>query len=744
MPQSPDKTKSFSSPLPSLLPNTPMGWAMLVGIIVWFVNWTFTDDNGAIAGSETLKTFVDFLSLLALIPLTYFTVRGAQWIVRNLLWRLRRRLIVTYLLIGAVPLSLVIVLVALIGWALVVQFNSNLVARQLDGYLEQSRDVSIAIARDLSGPESYELQESARLEKYLQERADALAAIFPKVSLAVSANTKTPISVQVQSNDAPGNDNAKTIKAAPQLPQWLNQRNEFHGLIVEETKNTERQVYARHIVKVERPSGLVLQLSYPIGRELSEHLSHTTSLVVTPGQVLVSLSRNASGEPDIRLPQQTTNSENIAGQTAAISSQGIGYPIFAPVTDWSTGEQAERDTLSLDASFLWPRQILSRLQEIRSEGGIGQILVIAIASLASIFLLITLVAIMSAAVLTRSITGAVHNLYQGTKRVEAGDLEHEIPTVGRDQLAELTISFNQMMRAVRELLRVSAEKRQLDQEMRIAAEVQARLFPRETPQSNKLEIAPGVCIPARAVSGDYYDFFEVGPGVIGVVVADVCGKGMSAALLMSNLQANLRGQVQAYRDFYQRVPTVMAIAAEQRAESIDATRTKSENVEESVETQHLVQQIVARVNRQIEAFITDSRYVTLFYAEFNERTSILRYTNAGHNPPFFLRYLEAGKYQAEKLDRGGPVLGIFREAEYEEGEVEFRTGDLFVAFTDGLIEAHSPSGEEFGEDRLCNVLKSCAHLTPTEIETEVLQTVKNWIGGAEQEDDLTLVILKGK
>jgi sigma-B regulation protein RsbU (phosphoserine phosphatase) len=368
-----------------------------------------------------------------------------------------------------------------------------------------------------------------------------------------------------------------------------------------------------------------------------------------------------------------------------------------------------------------------------------------ISGLAIIFLVIALVAIVSALFLTRSITGAVHNLYRGTQRIESGDFEHEIPIRGNDQLSTLAVSFNQMTSSVRELLRVSAEKQRLDQEMRIATEVQARLFPRSVPKSEMLDLAPGACLPARSVSGDYYDFLEAGPGLLGIVIADVCGKGVSAALMMANLQANLRGQVVAYVDAYRdrvRFATPVDVAPGEARGARD----------EAGEGSTRVRRIIDRVNRQIVGSMLDANYVTLFYAEFDERTSILQYTNAGHNPPLLLRRAQVGRTEAantgrldvERLERGGTVLGLFREVEYEDVEVKLESGDLLAAFTDGLIEARNPQGQEFSEERLILLLENCAHLPAAEIERLVLQTVREWIAGAEQEDDLTLVVLKRK
>ena len=730
MPDRNDHNSPFASFLKNLMPATRMGQAMLAGMIIWFLDWTFGDsETNTLLGSRLLKVLFDVGAVLAFIPLVYFFAKGVRWTVRRLLWRLRRRLVVTYFLIGVLPLVLLVGLVIALGYGVIGQSSSNLAARQLEGYLEQSRAAAQAISDDLARVD-LSRADSQQLLRKLQERANGLAPVFPKLSLSVQQSGQRPLRVSAASASsevqvrakpavAPTSPaNAKSAQGgneASQLPEWMNGRSEFHGLVVEEGGSGIRQVDARHVVRIASSPPAVFQLSYPIGAELSAHLSHTTGLTVYPSQALL---RSEAG--------------GLEGEKAKIK----GYPIFLPVTDWRTGETEERDAIFVDPSFFLPDQIFKRLEQFKS--GVGQVLVFLIGGLAVFFLAITLIAITSAAFLTRSITGAVHNLYQGTKRIEAGDLEHEIPTTGRDQLGALAVSFNQMTRSVRELLRVSAEKQRLDQEMRIAAEVQARLFPRAIPKTAALDMAPGICIPARAVSGDYYDFLEVAPGVTGLVVADVCGKGMSAALLMANLQANLRGQVQAYYDAYH---YKVGLAAKAEAAEGGGSNAPA-GYNEALLLQHPVQRIIQRVNRQIQASIVDSRYVTLFYAEFNEQTSTLRYTNAGHNPPVRLRPDGDGAPSIERLDRGGPVLGLFTDAQYEEAELHLAGGDLLAIFTDGLIEAHSPQGEEFSDERLISLLTDYVHLPAVEIEHLILQAVKHWTGGAEQEDDLTLVILK--
>jgi len=729
MQQSPNRQSIFLELAKSLLPITPMGKTMLAGVGVWFVNWVFADTE-TLFGSRALKTFFDVLSALALIPLAYFLFLAARSVTAGLLWRLRRRLIVTYLLIGALPLLLVALLVVLVGWVVVMQSSASLVERQLESYLEQSRAAARSLSRDLSDVNAERWQPEL-MSRRLQERADVLAPMFPDITLKLRQEGGLNLTVRGVSPEAVQTRTEFVGVDTAIIPEWMNEQ-EFHGFVVEENQDGERRVFARHILRLAAPAQTVFQLSYPIGDGLCERLFRTTDLKISPSQARVSLMMTSAGG-------QVDNAEQSVFQQNGQQPQEqiaipTGIPIFEPVIEWRSGTRRERDVLIIDSAFLSPGSIWRRVQQFKSGSALGSVIYVVIASLAFVFFLIALAAIVSAIVLTRSITGAVHYLYQGTQKVEAGDFDHEIRIAGKDQLASLSGAFNQMTRSIRDLLRVSAEKQRLDQEMKIAAQVQSLLFPRSTPQTTALDFANGVCIPARSVSGDYYDFLEVAPGVTGVVVADVCGKGVSAALMMANLQANLRGQVQVYHDAYN-----LGLTAQAQSESSAGSQTAMARVAES--QTHPVRRIVKRVNQQVTESVMDSSFITFFYAEVDERKHALRYVNAGHNPPLLLR-AKSGYAEIARLDQGGTVLGLFCDAEYEDAELKLEPGDVLVAFTDGLIEARNPDGEEFGEERLIQCLTKVAFHNAATIESEILLAIKEWTHGAEQEDDLTLVIFK--
>lgn len=246
----------------------------------------------------------------------------------------------------------------------------------------------------------------------------------------------------------------------------------------------------------------------------------------------------------------------------------------------------------------------------------------------------------------------------------------------------------------------AVEQDRLRRDLALAAEVQKRLLPTHPPTHSVATLA-AFTLPARTVGGDYYDFVDLGGDRLGIVVADVSGKGIAAALLMSVLQTALRVF--------------------------------------SVEPHLSIAQLTARMNRVLHQATTEERYATFFYAQLDHRNRRLRDVNAGHNPPYLMR-CDNGHSDVVELQTGGTVVGLFPESEYQEGEVELRPGDLFVAYTDGVPEARNLAGEEFGEERLKTLLQSAVGSPASAVSSRLAQTIHDWIGAAEQHDDLTFVI----
>jgi sigma-B regulation protein RsbU (phosphoserine phosphatase) len=256
--------------------------------------------------------------------------------------------------------------------------------------------------------------------------------------------------------------------------------------------------------------------------------------------------------------------------------------------------------------------------------------------------------------------------------------------------------------------RLVAEERLL-RELALAAEVQRRLLPEHPPESVAVELA-GFCQPARGVGGDYYDFIAFDNRQLGIAIADVAGKGMAAALLMSTVQATLR-----------------SLSAGSNA---------------APQTNHSLADMVVTLNRLLWNSTGGLNYVTFFYAQYDQATQRLAYVNAGHNPPLFLR---AGKTDVfRQLSSGGTVVGIFENCVYEQETVQMQTGDVLLAYTDGLSEALNVRGEEFGEARIREALTETALSSVDEMRDEIVRRVMEWCADAPQHDDLTFVVMKVK
>jgi len=208
------------------------------------------------------------------------------------------------------------------------------------------------------------------------------------------------------------------------------------------------------------------------------------------------------------------------------------------------------------------------------------------------------------------------------------------------------------------------------------------------------------CRQAHAVGGDFYDFLNMPKGGLGFAIGDVAGKGIGAALLAANLEATLRAE---------------------------ARRAPSE-----------VAEVIANVNHQFHEACFEEGYATLFYAAFDPAARILKYVNAGHNPPLLRR----GDGSVEWLDTGGAPVGMFSAWWYQEGSVQLNPGDVLVAYTDGIVEAQNMFGEDWGMGRLPQIVAECSHEPAAEINKSIWKAVDQFVGGAAQRDDMTVLVLR--
>ena len=266
------------------------------------------------------------------------------------------------------------------------------------------------------------------------------------------------------------------------------------------------------------------------------------------------------------------------------------------------------------------------------------------------------------------------------------------------------VSYDEVTHAVEAQRCAIAEKLESEhravQELEIAKQVQARLFPQSQPPLKTLEYA-GLCIQARKVGGDYYDFLDLGHQRVGFVIGDISGKGIAAALLMANLQANLRSQC--------------AIALDQP------------------------QRLLCSVNQLFCENTPDGAFATLFFAEYDDQLGRLRYANCGHLPALLLR----GDNTLEHLDSTATVLGVFKLWDCEIAERQLRPGDTLALYTDGITESRNSAEEEFGEHRLVEALRRNRDLSSQALLASIVEEVRRFSPN-EQHDDITLIIAKHK
>jgi serine phosphatase RsbU (regulator of sigma subunit) len=338
----------------------------------------------------------------------------------------------------------------------------------------------------------------------------------------------------------------------------------------------------------------------------------------------------------------------------------------------------------------------------------GQVLLVLLAVVGGLFLVIQGVAFLMGLTLARSITGAVHELFVGTERVRQGDFSHKIAVSSRDQLGELASSFNSMTSSIEDLLHAKAEKERLEQELRVARSIQMSLLPQGPLQMPGL-LLTGHCEPAREVGGDYYDFLPLEDGRVGILIADVAGKGTSAALYM----AELKGLVLS----------LSLLHVSPRQLLIDA-------------------------NRIISKHLDARSFITMTYAVVDPPAGTLTFARAGHCPLVHVPGPGSVSRAARALVPDGMVLGLQLDTGgsfdrlLEEVTVPLGRGDVVLLYTDGISEAMNASGDCFGDARLLALAEQHADLPSDQLRERILRDVQAFTDGEAQHDDMTMVLLK--
>jgi len=668
-------------------------WVLAYGTALWSVNRL---SSGAPAALWVL------FWVAAVTCGVYYLGRLGGLIRRRLLWRLRWRLIVTYVFIAFVPFVLIVFLVWLGIFIVGGQLAAFLVASNLRGRFDALQQVNRAVVHETRlNPSSRAEEALDRLQNFYVKELEQHAADYPGLEVTLR------IGQQVRAFRLDGTKTQSVLT----IPAWFKQE-EFAGIAMDGS-----QLALRSIKRAPTAAGnLVAVLSQPITPELLDVAGEGI------GPVSVVTTRVTQSEAKPQTPSWNAHFDTSGGaydRSGSINSKRIKLPEPANRFDFTVLGASSLDPVSWQAetpqklaapAFVGVSSRVMALDRrlLETQGEYSRVYVVVFKVVAVIFLLIEVVALLIGIRLTRSITSTVHRLYGATERVKKGDFSYRIHIPSNDQLSALGEAFDSMTASVERLLRESEEKLRLESELEIAHEVQQQLFPHSAPEVPGLALY-GVCKAARSVSGDYYDFLHLGENRVCLVLGDVSGKGISAALLMAAIQSALRAQ------FY----NGLAPAGGSQPWRLSTA------------------EVVSKLNVQLYESTPREKYVTFFFAVYDAATRALTYTNAGHLPPVLLR-----RGKVERLREGGTVVGLFSPLEYEQAEVRIQPGDLLVAFTDGITEPENIYGEEFGEERLLEVVRRASNASPQVLVEEIYRSVSDWTGSPELQDDMTLVVAK--
>jgi len=671
---------------------------------------------------ESLGGWVSFLSFVVTL---LFLVLAFRFLKAKVLWRLRNRLIVTYIFIGVIPVVMLAVLALGSFYLFAGQFATFIVTTDLESELKSVEASNSAITHHLA----------TQLRRGTGNSAEALESLRQADKSWADRQLCAWLDEKIVLNSSPPGASA----ASSALPSYL--KDSFRGVVRDHDK-----LYLRAVERIPvNGASLTVLSSEPFDEHLLRHLAtnlgevtlYATGLTLRKvdesQQKAVRAGDESSPAVTVRKPEgeyvldtgksrpPTYSVGSVPPPTGSVDRQ-VTFPTTVLVMDWDTGDTSSPALINVQTRF---SKLYERL--FAALGDLAPLAEVILLVIAIVFGIIEIVALIIGIRLTRTVTGAVAQLYDATKHINQGDFSHRIPVKSDDQLASLANSFNSMTASLEQLIEEQKEKQRLENELVIAQEVQAQLFPREISQLASLEVH-GFCRPARTVSGDYYDFLTLDSKRLVLAVGDISGKGISAALLMATIHSAVRAyslqDIRALRE-------PVAVGTATGTGVVLASSVAEYGVSPAA--------LLALLNHQLFESTPPEKYATLFVGTYDAAGRKLTYSNGGHLPPIIIA--EDGGIR--RLDRGGTVVGLFDQVTYEEGTVQLRRGEIFVAYSDGVTEPENDFGE-FGERRLIELVQENRDLPLVRITEVVTAAVADWIGDKEQPDDVTLVLARAR
>jgi sigma-B regulation protein RsbU (phosphoserine phosphatase) len=625
----------------------------LLSAIVWFgVNYFAP---GSAAAPAALAVLV--------VSGLWVAVRLVRRLARHSVWRLRNRLLSSYLFIAVVPVLLLLVLGWMGAWVIAAQTAFYLVAAEFNKRIEVLQDASAAV---LTGAAGASAEPANRLFALLDSRFPGIAYLCTR----------------------PGQPEVR-LPAGAQLvvPEGLPE--EISGLLV---RDGQLSVWAHHH-SAQGAVTVVAPLTRGYLADLIPGLGAVTLFDLGPDGERMRLHDGAAeGAAADRGPRGVPAPANLLDLQILWGSE-------LPVYNWDTRSAERKAVLGIHTRIAQVYRVIFSQKAGRDQ----PLLVSYFYLIAGLFLFFECAALGIGVSITRTITGAVHHLYEGTRRVQQGDFATRIPVRGEDQLAELSQSFNSMTENLERLLVVAKDNERIRADLTIAREVQEQLYPRTVPASATLALTARLH-PARSVSGDYYDYQRVNSRTLTMALGDVAGKGISAAILMASVQSALRAQIRHTEE----AGTPCSPSA-----------------------------MVSQLNKHLHAHTTPEKYATFWFGVYDETSGVLTYTNAGHVQPLLFR-----DGAVTQLDVNGMVVGAFAQARYDESTLRLQPGDLLVLYTDGISEPENEYGEMFGEERLIATIERVIERSNEEIITAVFAAVEQWIHSPDANDDMTILLIR--